>query len=481
MSTLFSKPVDRRDFLKKMSQVGVALTFTTFGACERLAEAIRNRPTRYRMRAGGGAAVDQAASIYSDAVRQMKALPSTNPRSWVAQARIHGTPASFNFCRHNTLHFLSWHRAYLFYFEKICQTLTGESKFGLPYWNWSVDPSLPPQFTVSGSPLFEPTRVRTTLSNSNIVSRTRIENILGNSNFAAFSNQLEVTPHNYVHGNISGVLGQGNSPMDPVFWLHHCMIDCIWTDWTVNRGNDNPNNGGWPQETWTHFIDGDGNAASTTAAVTSLMPLLSYQYEDTNHGETEEKLALRTRSDFQKVRRRIEKGTTVNFDIGERLEVSRGMGLDLAQAKSQKVDVRFSQMKKIIDDSDSKDRVFVSVELAKLPPANDFFVRVYVNAPEADRNTGTESIHFAGSFAFFGTSEFKHNHEGGHHHTSRSLVDISSTLRKLMQNDMANDDSTLTLSFVAVPLDPALGQVEAALDIEKIDLIMSGVSFKSNP
>jgi hypothetical protein len=44
-------------------------------------------------------------------------------------------------------------------------------------------------------------------------------------------------------------------------------------------------------------------------------------------------------------------------------------------------------------------RVFASIEFARVPPQSDFAVRVFVNLPNANKDTRTEDPHFAGSFA----------------------------------------------------------------------------------
>ena len=103
----------------------------------------------------GSAEVDADIAIYRDAVAAMKALPASNPISWAAQAAIHGTaPCCFNFCEHGTDHFFDWHRAYLLFFERICQKLTNKPKFGLPYWNWNQVGAINPAFLDPASVAF---------------------------------------------------------------------------------------------------------------------------------------------------------------------------------------------------------------------------------------------------------------------------------------------------------------------------------------
>src|SRR5215216_2105661 len=150
---LFSNNLSRRVFVKGLGFVSLGLVLGTLGGCEELAEAIKNRPIRRRLRIGSPE-VDADIDTYRQAVTLMKALPASDPISWAAQAAIHGVTTHFNFCQHGTDHFFDWHRAYLFYFEKICQKLTGNAKFGLPYWNWNQDPDIHPAFLDVSSPLF---------------------------------------------------------------------------------------------------------------------------------------------------------------------------------------------------------------------------------------------------------------------------------------------------------------------------------------
>ena len=236
---LDQKNIDRRVFIKGLGWVSAGLLLSTLGGCESCVEQIANRPTRRRLRTGSPE-VDAAIAIYKDAVTQMKALPGTNPRSWDAQAAIHGTVAGgFNFCEHGTDHFFSWHRAYLFYFEKICQELTGETGFGLPYWNWNQDHDMHPDFTDAASPLFHP-RTNTSVGTDAAFTDATLDTILGDTNFYTFSPQLEGSPHDTTHVIVGMDMVTGGSPLDPIFWAHHCMIDRIWRIWQLRHPGANP-------------------------------------------------------------------------------------------------------------------------------------------------------------------------------------------------------------------------------------------------
>merc|ERR1712096_360856 len=39
------------------------------------------------------------------------------------------------------------------------------------------------------------------------------------------------TVHNYVHFMIGGHMTSGISPIDPIFFMHHNMVDKVWDDW----------------------------------------------------------------------------------------------------------------------------------------------------------------------------------------------------------------------------------------------------------
>ena len=308
-SSLPSNGVTRRVFVKGLGFVGVGLVLATVGGCclDKLLEAIANRPTRRRLRVGSPE-VDADIATYQQAVSLMKGLPADDPRSWDNQAGIHGTiGGGFLWCQHGTDHFFDWHRAYLLNFERICQKLTGNAKFGLPYWNWNQDPAIHPAFLDSTSPLFL-ARNTTTMAGSGAVATSQLDPILGDTNFFTFSQQIEGTPHNTVHGQIGATMGTGGSPLDPIFWAHHCMVDYCWAKWNLELRNNNTNDPTWANTNNTHFVDANGNPTSSTAGVMTLMPLLSYQYESSAIGSSPATAALRTKSAYQQLEQRVRAG-----------------------------------------------------------------------------------------------------------------------------------------------------------------------------
>src|ERR1017187_2278355 len=253
METLSFEDLSRRVFIKGLGFVSVGLILGTLGGCEQIVEEIKNRPTRRRLRTGSPE-VDADIATYKSAVELMQGLSPSDPRTWASIAGIHGTVAGgFLYCQHGTVHFFDWHRAFLFFFEKICQKLTGKANFGLPYWNWNQNPDIHPAFLDSTSALYLP-RANTTMAGSWSVSAAALDPIFADTNFYTFSSQLEVTPHNTVHSTIGDTMGTGGSALDPLFWVHHGMVDYSWAKWNIELGNNTTNDPSWANTVDSHFV-----------------------------------------------------------------------------------------------------------------------------------------------------------------------------------------------------------------------------------
>ena len=278
--------LSRREFLRiagAVSALGVAAL-----ACDlsSIASVIYNRPVRKTI-TSAAAATD--ITTYANAIGLMKALPIGDGRNWTRQMQIHLT-----LCRHDSWLILPWHRAYLYYFEQICRQLTGVATFALPYWNWTADPQIPAPFwsTLNYTPRGA---TPSSTASSSIVGASAINTILTQPNFLTFagaatvlndpnqfgpgSGTLEGGPHNYIHGFVGGTMGTFMSPLDPIFWTHHCRVDELWMEWNILQNHPNTNNSDWTNTQFTDFVDGMGNPVTISVFATILMPLLSYKYD----------------------------------------------------------------------------------------------------------------------------------------------------------------------------------------------------------
>ncbi|MEP6569317.1 MAG: tyrosinase family protein [Acidobacteriota bacterium] len=464
----------RRIFIKGLGFVSLGLIMGTFGGCEKIIEDIKNRPIRRRLRSGSPE-VDADIDTYRQAVTLMKNLDTSNPgdqRSWLNQATIHGIPAHFNFCEHSTDHFFDWHRAYLVNFERIIQKLTNKPKFGLPYWNWNQDPAIHSAFLDPSSSLFL-ARNRTSMSGSTSTTTAELNPIFADTNFFTFGSQVEGTPHNNVHSYIGGTFGGYASARDPLFWMHHCMVDYCWAKWNIEMGNNNTNDSTWLNHPNTHFVDADGNPNSMTAAVTILLPLLSYQYESSAIGSSPAK-AEPSKAEFQKLESRLKAGANVRFEIKQRVRLADKAAVSIARPLSKETKLSTNDFASIVNAEAARDKVFVSIEYAQVPPSSDFYVRVYVNLPNANSNTPTTDPHYAGSFSFFGTAE-PNAPAGEHRHQPKFLVNITNTLQRLNRTQAIRAEAPLSIQLVPVPYSGQFEKADTQLLLEKIEIITTPV------
>jgi len=477
MRDLKRSSIDRRTVLKGITAASATTLLACLGGCETLLEAIRNRPVRRRLRTGSPEA-DAAISSYTDAVRLMKQLPASDPTSWVAQAAIHGTVSGgFNFCQHNTPHFFSWHRAYLLFFERICRKLSGDTEFGLPYWNWNQNNDIHPAFLDATSPLFN-TRNNTSIAGFSAFSDANLDTIFSDANFFTFSDQLEGSPHNIAHGVVGSTMGTGGSPLDPIFWPHHCMVDYCWAKWNIELGNDNTNDPSWNNTSWSHFVNEEGVSVTVDALTTVLMPLLSYRYETSTIGSTLSASMARTKREHDKLEKRLKAGAEVVLDIRERYRVADAYEFQPNTVSRFVSRLAPKDVRRLIESDREKERVFLSIDYSRMPDVNDFIVRAFINAPNADQRTPTSDPHFAGSIGFFGTAA---DHAQGHDHSAKTdfLINVSETLERLASRQMIDASQPITLQLVPIPLNRDGAIATQTLSLDRIELLVSPLTIQS--
>lgn len=317
-------------------------------------------------------------SRFRNAVAQMKSLDKfeQDERSFGYWARIHG-----NQCQHSWEQFLTWHRAYLYFFEQQLQDI--DPTVTLPYWDWAADhdnviasiadmgsavlldngaipaayqcwldqPGLDalkiagvPQAVLdkltailgkpysSGARLFKEAGIqwgddpssdqaiiqqlekinplwhfqRWPGGNSQLIfeaypSPSDITNILGINSFFSFGSGPEdnhffgalETIHNLIH-NFSGggnpnfgnstepmnianpqfgdMVNAGRTAFDPIFWAHHSNVDRLWSEWQKLHPNAGPDD---PQEILSPW--------SMTVGDTYTIAALGYEYMQSSH------------------------------------------------------------------------------------------------------------------------------------------------------------------------------------------------------
>ena len=155
--------------------------------------------------------------------------------------RMHGSMGPVGVQR-----FLPWHRAYLLKLEWMGQLI--DPAFFIPYWNWSTAPLGIPAWLVSFLPTVKAFGPNITVTRSPGSTATlptaaqvnAIENATGT--YTSFTTALETGPHNGVHNWVGGTMGNPmTSPADPLFWMHHAMIDRVWSRWQAIPANAGKN------------------------------------------------------------------------------------------------------------------------------------------------------------------------------------------------------------------------------------------------
>ncbi len=284
-------------------------------------------------------AMDKAFGIMRD-------LPCDDPRSWYYQGAIHWIPdtiednqlcdsyassatdlkLAWDNCTHSEagaeeVHFLAWHRYYVYYIEEIVRELSGFEEFAMPYWGYTnnnlQDKIVPAIFRDPSSNLYEASRWARLNAGDPINPKTMgsaldLTTLMQYTDYQLFNSNLDAAPHGAMHGYIgnanklrspgydnkitqtntrTGLMGSvPTAGFDPIFWMHHSNIDRIYQQWTNSENGtliteqmlDNP--------AWGYvFFDGSGDKVELTPGqVLENIYSLDYDFDDTPVYEKEQ-------------------------------------------------------------------------------------------------------------------------------------------------------------------------------------------------
>ena len=364
---------------------------------------------------------------YMRAVTVMQARPSSDPTSWAAQAAIHGTSSPIagmitKQCKHGSRFFLSWHRMYLYYFERIVRQASGDPAFALPYWGYTPTGkrSLPIPFRTPASPtnpLYESAR-NPSVNAGNPLSASVVDagHALTEPTFDFFfSSSLEGTPHNVVHGAVGGLMGSiDTAARDPIFWLHHANIDRLWDVWIASGGGrTDPTDAPWLTTSY-QFYDETGAVLSLTGAeVLDGARQLRYHYAPDACGQGEahgfDKAALRRLTKLVMEPRLLALGDTLSRrdSLPEPLMLAQAqapvsLGATALEALLPlSVEARRA-LESFLQEARAGKRVAVSLEDIKVEGAAAVFYEIYVDLPAGTKDTVYTSPYFLGNLDFFG-------------------------------------------------------------------------------
>lgn len=291
--------ITRRKMLHRIALGGVAVFVGTVPGTRAAAQ-----PLPRRREINGLALNDPIVETLRDGVRLLKNRPAGGP-NWTDMSNIHGTYAGgFNKCPHGNWYFLPWHRAYLLMYERMIRSVTGNDAFAMPYWDWAANRTVPLAFknaTYNGqdNPLYVAARNNAWSIPDLYVGPSVMSSIYSQTDFELFGSSrptgqnnlnaswiksggiqgtLEATPHNNIHNNLGGYMPNGNSPMDPIFLMHHGNIDRIWWRWNC-QGGPNSADPLWRDMPFTNnFYNPDGTWRTYKPSDLLSVAALGYSY-----------------------------------------------------------------------------------------------------------------------------------------------------------------------------------------------------------
>jgi tyrosinase len=407
---------------------------------------------------------------YKQGVTVMKSRPVNDPTSWEYQANIHasnvasGWPAGapWSTCQHGTVHFLSWHRMYLYFFERILTAAAGNPPdFALPYWDYSSpgQASLPPPFRVPNNN----TNVLWASRNASVNTGSALPasavglGAMTNTPFTSFQGALEGTPHASVHMAVGG--GMGNfvgAGRDPIFWLHHCNIDRLWEKWLTAAGHVNPTSDSTWMNTNFKFVDENKNFVQMSGDdVLYTVNQLHYQYEDPRtcvppwwyYLLASEKIifaSLKARTLASVVLARNIKPTPDQARLDLRIEDGD------TRERLAKI-LSFETLSKTVEGGARYSLLFEGVQTDA--PLDGYF-EVYLGLPR-DGKPDPNGPYYVGNLAPFGAdAESRHSHGQHSDFGLPFALDVTEPLKRLVERGDLKNEITVTLVPAGVAKSP---------------------------
>jgi tyrosinase len=424
---------------------------------------------------------------FSDAVKAMKARPATDKTSWAYWANIHGviggSNPDWNQCRHAQWWFVAWHRAYVLELEHQLQAAINDPTFRLPYWDYldAVQRKIPAAFRKTTSSLFESNRdsnevgfetadLKKTFSASKFVG-TIIgggfggASVPGGTVSGPFSKRgrMEQNPHNTVHVDIGGLMGDPRTAAeDPIFWVHHCNIDRIWEVWIKNGPHTNPPAGAFTTESFT-FPGVNGQTVTHKVADMFDTKKLGYTYDRTNlqvqlaSSPSPNAKAKATPENAAGNPPVVSETATPSESEPEKPHVLVASAPpdkpititaqpQTVKVKPETVAPEHNVLARSANPKAAKKRVLLSLEGIEFSEPPKHLYKVYLNLPKANHKITSDHPLYVGTLAFFESPEGHHGNDGSER---TEVFDITDTLASAKKSG-AYDPNNLTVTIVPV-------------------------------
>jgi len=201
---------------------------------------------------------------------------------------------------------------------------------------------------------------------------------------------LEGTPHNTVHGTIGGNMGNYMSPLDPIFWMHHCNVDRLWVVWR-NMGNADETNSLWRDFTFpNNFYQPNGTPISPIVRDQVSTDALGYTYDNVG--------SARVAAENAEVAAGNPLRGTVLAQLGAFSAVAGKVGIAHAPAHKARNAA-----------APAGGATYVILDGVTPPKEEGVALKVYLDTPKPDADTAADAPGYVGEVAFFG------NHAGMSH------------------------------------------------------------------
>ncbi len=419
---------------------------------------------RYIRKNASSEAAAKDLEALDKALAMMRSKDCSDPTSWYYQGAMHWIPDSINGtnklcesyqtyadlktawdnCTHSEsgdeeIHFLVWHRFYIYHFEKIVRKLSGYEEFALPYWGYTdtedttFSRTMPAYFRNASTALFEAARLDSLNEGIPISGRaTRklsLTKLNENHLYRFFNKNIDVAPHGAMHNyigfgndttgksrqnkvwqqNTYGMMSEvATAAFDPIFWTHHSNIDRIWQQWTNSPNGQQVLLEELKSVPWNYvFFDEDGNKVQYTIdEVFEQVYEMDYDFDDT---PVSPKVSPK-----QDVRLFSQKNIASGDTIAKH---AKAVSLKNSLTKLSLPNTNKETLQ-LFSAQNPKGKILVltiTVSFLKAPKGD---YEVYLNLPEKEETT-PESDHFAGFMTFFGADHEHSAHAAHRHHDPR--------------------------------------------------------------
>lgn len=413
-------------------------------------------------------------------VAAMKARKPSDPRSWFFQAAIHGVSDEFiadarkqdpgiaradrkfwNQCTHfnnaSSAEFLIWHRAYVYYFERILREASGDKDFSLPYWNYAepsqracpgifADPDRDPTSRHPRNPLYDGRREPKFMTGALTLTDRAVSvaqsaektaffaRLAGNAFAGATDDQeldakgaLEAQPHDQIHIAVGGIMADPETAaFDPIFWVHHCNVDRLWSLWDCLPGRIwgvTPERSWFDAKPWW-FVDADGSIKNLPRSSYFSARALGVRFD--NEAENCTPLSATPLSGSEP-----SSGPVLLTAMRESPVVGEGNGVQLSATSAQTVSVPIAAAvgdrsgRELLADRSPRRRVLLKITGVDYEVAPSVGFDVYVNLPQGEP-AGRSSPSYVGTLKLFGIKHRQHRRAGD----SGQLFDITEIARR---------------------------------------------------